>query len=51
VFDAEVNPGKTSEAQTILEPGQYVALAMPRDPRSVGDPTSSDIMLAGKQLN
>jgi hypothetical protein len=26
VFDAEVNPGKTSEAQTILEPGQYVAL-------------------------
>jgi uncharacterized cupredoxin-like copper-binding protein len=26
VFDAEVNPGKTSEAQTILEPGEYVAL-------------------------
>ncbi len=26
VFDAEVNPGQTSEAQTILEPGQYVAL-------------------------
>jgi uncharacterized cupredoxin-like copper-binding protein len=26
VFDAEVRPGKTSEAQTILEPGQYVAL-------------------------
>lgn len=26
VFDAEVNPGKTSEAQTVLEPGQYVAL-------------------------
>jgi len=26
VFDAEVNPGRTSEAQTILEPGQYVAL-------------------------
>jgi hypothetical protein len=26
VFDAEVNPGQTNEAQTILEPGQYVAL-------------------------
>jgi hypothetical protein len=26
VFDAEVNPGKTSEAQTILQPGQYLAL-------------------------
>ncbi len=26
VFDAEVNPGKTSEAQTVLAPGQYVAL-------------------------
>jgi hypothetical protein len=26
VFDAEVRPGKTGEAQTILEPGQYVAL-------------------------
>ncbi len=26
VFDAEVRPGKTNEAQTILEPGQYVAL-------------------------
>jgi len=26
VFDAEAKPGKTSEAQTILEPGQYVAL-------------------------
>jgi hypothetical protein len=27
VFDAEVNPGQTSEAQTELAPGQYVALA------------------------
>jgi hypothetical protein len=27
VFDAEVNPGKANEAQTELEPGQYVALA------------------------
>jgi hypothetical protein len=26
VFDAEVRPGKTNEAQTMLEPGQYVAL-------------------------
>jgi hypothetical protein len=26
VFDAEVNPGKTNEAQTVLAPGQYVAL-------------------------
>jgi hypothetical protein len=26
VFDAEAAPGKTSEAQTILQPGQYVAL-------------------------
>ncbi len=26
VFDAEVTPGKASEAQTILQPGQYVAL-------------------------
>jgi hypothetical protein len=26
VFDSEVTPGKTSEAQTILVPGQYVAL-------------------------
>jgi hypothetical protein len=26
VFDDEVNPGQTSEAQTILAPGQYVAL-------------------------
>jgi hypothetical protein len=26
VFDAEVNPGQTSEAQTVLAPGQYVAL-------------------------
>ena len=26
MFDAEVNPGKTSEAQTVLAPGQYVAL-------------------------
>jgi hypothetical protein len=26
VFDAEVNPGQTNEAQTILAPGQYVAL-------------------------
>jgi hypothetical protein len=26
VFDAEVNPGQTSEAQTELVPGQYVAL-------------------------
>jgi len=27
VFDAEVRPGKANEAQTELEPGQYVALA------------------------
>jgi hypothetical protein len=26
VFDSEANPGKSSEAQTVLEPGQYVAL-------------------------
>jgi hypothetical protein len=26
VFDAEVNPGQTNEAQTVLQPGQYVAL-------------------------
>jgi hypothetical protein len=26
VFDAEVNPGQSSEVQTILQPGQYVAL-------------------------
>ena len=26
VFDAEVTPGKSSEVQTILQPGQYVAL-------------------------
>ena len=26
VFDAEATPGKTSEAQTILQPGQYLAL-------------------------
>jgi len=26
VFDAEVAPGKTSEAQTYLQPGQYLAL-------------------------
>ncbi len=26
VFDAEVNPGQTNEAQTVLAPGQYVAL-------------------------
>jgi hypothetical protein len=26
VFDAEVNPGQTNEAQTMLAPGQYVAL-------------------------
>jgi len=26
VFDAEAAPGKTSEAQTILQPGQYLAL-------------------------
>jgi len=26
VFDAEVTPGKTSEAQTYLQPGQYIAL-------------------------
>jgi hypothetical protein len=26
VFDAEVAPGKTSEAQTVLQPGQYLAL-------------------------
>lgn len=26
VFDAEVHPGKSSEAQTNLQPGQYVAL-------------------------
>ncbi len=26
VFDAEVNPGNTNEAQTVLAPGQYVAL-------------------------
>ncbi|MGD1056712.1 MAG: hypothetical protein ABR992_04785 [Solirubrobacteraceae bacterium] len=26
VFDAEVNPGQTNEAQTVLTPGQYVAL-------------------------
>lgn len=26
VFDAEATPGKTSEAQTVLQPGQYLAL-------------------------
>lgn len=26
VFDAEAAPGKTSEAQTVLQPGQYIAL-------------------------
>ena len=26
VFDAEVTPGKTGEAQTYLQPGQYIAL-------------------------
>jgi hypothetical protein len=26
VFDAEVNPGQSSEAQTYLQPGQYVAV-------------------------
>ena len=31
VLDEEANAGKTNEAQTYLQPGQYVALAAPRE--------------------